>query len=146
MFAKFLKQLLEPEPETLKVEDAQLAITALLVRVARSDDNYEESEIKKIDRILEAHYKLDKKAIASLRCKAEILEQEAPDTVRFTRAIKNALPHSERIIFMEALWTIALTDGVRDIEEDALIRLVSGLLGITDVESNTARRKAAKSI
>ena len=136
---------MEPEPHTLKVEDARLAITALLVRVARSDNNYEKSEIAKIDKILEVRYNISETEILSLRNQAEILELEAPDTVRFTRAIKNALPYEERKHLMEALWAVALADGVRDIEEDALLRLITKLLGITDIESNTARKKIANS-
>ena len=36
---------------------------------------------------------------------------------------------------------MALADGERDVEEDALLRLVANLLGITDVESAAARKR-----
>ena len=73
-----------------------------------------------------------------------MLEAEAPDTVRFTRAIKDAVPYVDRIGVIEALWSIALADGERDAEEDAVIRLVANLLGITDVESASARQRIAQ--
>ena len=38
-----------------------------------------------------------------LRREAETLEAEAPDTVRFTRAIKDAVPHEERESVLEAV-------------------------------------------
>jgi len=41
-----------------------------------------------------------------------------------------------------ALWEVALSDGVRDAEEDHELRLLTGLLGLTDVQSATARQRA----
>ncbi|MBT6097182.1 MAG: TerB family tellurite resistance protein, partial [Marinovum sp.] len=74
----------------------------------------------------------------------ETLEQEAPDTVRFTRAIKDAVPYDDRTAVIEALWQIALADGDRDDDEDALLRLVAKLLGISDVDNAAARQRAAR--
>ncbi len=143
MFANLLKNLLEPETKSLAPADARLAIAALLVRVAQSDNNYEAAEILKIDRVLATRYQLDQKAAVVLRTEGEALEKEAPDTVRFTRAIKDAVPFEERVSVIEALWQVALADGERDAEEDALLRLVANLLGISDVESAAARKRMA---
>ena len=143
MFANLLKNLLEPETKSLAPADARLAIAALLVRVAQSDNNYEAAEILKIDRVLATRYQLDQKAAVVLRIEGEALEKEAPDTVRFTRAIKDAVPFEERVSVIEALWQVALADGERDAEEDALLRLVANLLGISDVESAAARKRMA---
>lgn len=141
MFADLLKRLVAPEPEQLPDPDARLALTALLVRVARSDGDYAEAEIDRIDRILAHRYGLSPFEAAYLRGQAERLEAEAPDTVRFTRAIKEAIPYEERSAVVEALWTVVLADGVRDDEEDALIRLVANLLGINDRDSALARQR-----
>ena len=143
MFANLLKNLLEPETKSLAPADARLAIAALLVRVAQSDNNYEAAEILKIDRVLATRYQLDQKAAVVLRTEGEALEKEAPDTVRFTRAIKDAVPFEERVSVIEALWQVALADGERDAEEDALLRLVANLLGISDLESAAARKRMA---
>ena len=43
-----------------------------------------------------------------------LLESEAPDTVRFTEAIKNAVPYEDRTSVVEAAWQVVLADGVRD--------------------------------
>ena len=81
---------------------------------------------------------------AILRQQAEKLEQEAPDTVRFTRAIKEKIELDKRREILETLWKITLADGKREAEEDSLIRLISSLLGLTDIESARARQKVAK--
>jgi uncharacterized tellurite resistance protein B-like protein len=45
---------------------------------------------------------------------------------------------------VEDLWTIVLTDDYRDANEDALIRTVVGLLGVSDKDSALARQRASK--
>lgn len=142
MFANFLKKLTAPQPEKLNDGDARLALTALLVRVARSDGDYAATEIARIDTIIAARYGLDAHATAALRTDAETLESEAPDTVKFTRAIKDAVAHEDRVAVIESLWSVVLADGDRDIYEDSLLRIVTGLLGISDRDSARARQRA----
>ncbi|SFA94904.1 Uncharacterized conserved protein, tellurite resistance protein B (TerB) family [Poseidonocella pacifica] len=141
MIADLLKRLMSSEPEALPDADARLALTALLVRVARSDGAYDVAEIDRIDRICATRYGLTTEDARALRREAEDLEAEAPDTVRFTRSIKDAVPYEQRLAVIEALWQVALADGARDQEEDALLRLVSSLLGINDRDSALARQR-----
>ena len=144
MFGDFLKRLTQPEPATLPDADARLALTALLVRVARTDGEYAQAEIANIDRIIAARYGLDQTSTAKLRADAETLETEAPDTVRFTRAIKAAVPYDDRVAVIEAMWEIVLVDDMRDDQEDALLRLVSSLLGVNDRDSALARQRVSR--
>ncbi len=137
-----LRRLLAPEPTRLPEPDAQLALATLLVRIARTDGLYAVEEVERIDRVLSHRYGLDPFATAKLRAEAEDVEQEAPDTVRFTRALKEAVPLEDRAELMTALWSVALADGLREAHEDRLMRLVANLLGLTDVESALARQKA----
>ena len=141
MFGSFLKSLLEPQADPLHDDDARLAMTALLVRLARADNEYAAAEIHRITQVIMARYELAEPEAIALRETAETLEQEAPDTVRFTRAIKDRVAYEDRIAVVEALWQVALADGNRDAEEDALLRLVVSLLGVTDVDSASARRR-----
>lgn len=141
MFADFLKRLTAPDPAPLPDADARLALTALLVRVARTDGDYDESEKTRIDRIAGSRYGLSPFEATKLRSDAEGLEAEAPDTVRFTSAIKAAVPYEDRIAVIEALWQVVLADGVREAEEDALLRLVAKLLGVNDRDSALARQR-----
>ena len=142
MFAKLLAALAAPAPDPLDDGDARLALTALLVRVARTDGDYAAPEIARIDRISQTRYALSPAQAEALRAEAESLEAEAPDTVRFTRAIKDAVPYEEREAVVEALWSVVLADGARDDDEDALLRLVSKLLGVNDRDSAFARKRA----
>jgi uncharacterized tellurite resistance protein B-like protein len=60
--------------------------------------------------------------------------------VRFTRALKEAVPFEDRMSLMEALWSVALADDARDPREDAMIRVTADLLGINDRDSAFARQ------
>jgi len=75
----------------------------------------------------------------ALREECETIEAEAPDTVRFTRVIKEAIPLDDREAVVRAMWEVVLTDGSRDQHEDALMRMVAPLLGFTDQNSNRIR-------
>jgi uncharacterized tellurite resistance protein B-like protein len=140
MFGDLIKRLMEPEPTQLPDADARLALTALLVRIARADHHYSDNEKAQIDRITATRYGLDAVASQALRVEAETLEAEAPDTVRFTRAIKDAVPYENRFAVVEALWKVVLADGGRAQEEDALVRMASHFLGISDRDSALARQ------
>lgn len=141
MFGDLLKTLLDPEPVTLPDSDARLALAALLVRIARSDGDYAETEQAHIDHILAVRYGLGPSDAVGLRFDAETLESEAPDTVRFTRAIKDAVAYEDRSLVVEAMWEVVLADGHRDEEEDALLRMVASFLGINDRDSALARQR-----
>ena len=141
MFGDFIRRLTAPDPAPLTDADARLALTALLVRIARTDGHYAEAEIRRIDAVIKTRYGLGPFEVTKLRADAETLETEAPDTVRFTRAIKDAVPLEERTEIIEALWEVALADGDRDHEEDALMRLVAPMLGINDRDSALARQR-----
>jgi uncharacterized tellurite resistance protein B-like protein len=141
MIADLLRRLTAPAPEPLPYDDARIALAALLVRIARADGVYDAAEIARIDAVLAARYALTPFEAAKVRGEAEALEAEAPDTVRFTRAIKEAVPYEDRVKVIEALWDIVLADGDRDHEEDAILRLVAPMLGVNDRDSNLARQR-----
>ena len=144
MFGDLLRGLLAPAPARLPEPDARLALAALLVRIARSDGLYAAEEVERIETVLARRHDLSPFEAARLRSDAEALENEAPDTVRFTRALKAAVPLEDRAALVQAMWAVALADGSRDAGEDQQIRLLVNLLGLTDVESAQARARAAE--
>lgn len=121
--------------------DARAAIAAVLVHAARSDGSYDDDERDWIDRILAARFGLDRAAASALRAEAETAEEGAAGLVRFTRAIKQAVPHDERVGVIEAVWEIAYADGERSHEEAALVRKLCGLLYVEDRDAGLARQR-----
>jgi uncharacterized tellurite resistance protein B-like protein len=143
MFETLLRHLLAPAPERLPDPEAKLALAALLVRIARSDGDYSDRERAQIDSVIGETFGLVPAAAAATRAEAEVLEEEAPDTVRFTRALKEAVAHDNRCALIEGMWRVVLVHGQSD-EEAALMRLVANLLGISDVDSALARQRAER--
>jgi uncharacterized tellurite resistance protein B-like protein len=139
---ELLRRLMAPAPTRLEEPDARLALAALLVRVAKTDGLYAAEEVERIERILTLRYGLDPFAAATLRSDAEEMEAAAPDTVRFTRALKDRIPLEDRAGLIQTLWSVALADGLRDAGEDQMMRMLANLLGVTDMESTLARKRA----
>lgn len=137
MFAELIRRLTDPAPAPLRDTDARLALGALLVRLARADGDYSSAEVARIDAILANRYELSDPT--ALRRDCEALEKEAPDTVRFTRAIKDAVAYEDRRAVIAAMWDIVLADGERDDAENSLMRMIAPMLGVTDQDSNAAR-------
>jgi uncharacterized tellurite resistance protein B-like protein len=144
MFQTLLRRLAAPAPDQLTEPGARIALAALLVRLARTDGLYSADEVERIDSVLMQRHGLSAFEAAALRRDAEDLENAAPDTVRFTRSIKAVVPMEQRAELLQAMWSVVLSDGLRDEEEDRLMRLVANLLGLTDVDSALARQKAAR--
>lgn len=128
------------------MDDSRLALAVLLVRVGRTDNEYLESEQARIDWVLVQRYGLSAEQATALRREAELLEADAPDSVRFTRLLKDAVPIDRRCAVLEALWSVVLADDRRDFEEDGFMRLITKLLGVNDRDNALARQRAARAL
>ena len=128
-------------PAPLPEAEAQVALAALMVAAARSDGDYAESEKHLIDRLMMVRHGLGPFEAAALRAKAEAAEAASADLVRFTRALKDAVPYEDRVELIEALWEVVLADGRRDSAEDALMRKLAGLLYVPDQDVGLARQR-----
>lgn len=118
----------------------RIAFTALLVEAARSDENYDEKERALITTIIRNQFSLTEPDAIALREQGEAAQGDAIDLHRFTKQVKT-LPEAERVAFIEGLWRIVLSDGVRDPFEDTMIRRVCGLVHLTDRVSGEARQR-----
>lgn len=144
MLGALIERLRTPAPGRLAPADAAQALAVLLVRLARADGAYDAAEVARIDRVLGLRLGLSPAAAAALRAEAEAAEAHAPDTVRFTRVLKEAVPYDDRAALIEALWSVALADGERAADEDRLMRMIAPLLGVSDRDSALARQRAAR--
>ena len=123
--------------------DERTALAALLVEAAQADGSYDAAESARIGRILATRYGLSDTEAAALRGAGEAALAEAIDLVRFTRVVKKAVPHAERIGVIEAVWEVIYADGVREMHESALIRKLCGLLHVADRDAGLARQRVA---
>lgn len=121
--------------------DQRTALAALLVEAAHADGTYDDQERERIARVLATRFDLSPTAAAALRAEGEAAQSEAVDLVRFTRAVKDAIAHEDRVGVIEAVWEVIYADGVREMHESALVRKLCGLLHIEDREAAFARQR-----
>lgn len=141
MFEKlFPKKRVTPDP--LPQPDAQLALGALLVRVAFADHEYRAAEIGQIDRILAATFNLKPLDAAKLRATCEALERHAPGTPEYARILREEVAYADRKALGDAMWAVALADGERDDEEEKMLEQIETALGLSQADIDGARAAA----
>ena len=135
-----LKDIFSPETYEEGIT-SNSAIAAILVRAAKTDNEYTESEKKLIEHLLANNLNISQEDARLLRLQGQELEMEINDNVQLTRIIKQDIPYEERHQLVEQLWSIVLDDNNRTPEENKLMRVLTHLLGISDVNSAKARSK-----
>ena len=118
----------EKEKDTVNNDKSYSNIAALLIHVAKIDENYENKEKEIIKKTL---IELGAKSsnIDKLISDASIIEENSNQILDFTREVKNA-PESDKIRIIESLWRIIYSDDNADIYETNLMRRLGGLLYI----------------
>lgn len=125
--------------------DPPFAVAGLLVEAARSDDHYTNVERKLIDRALIREFGVPPEQAAAIRVNAETAQADAADIYKFTKLAKNFSPE-QKIVLIEALWRVILSDGVKSDWEDALVRRVCGLIYVSDRDSGLARQRVEREL
>ena len=101
-------------------------IGALLIHVAKIDENYSEKEKEIIKKTLLELGLLDK-ALDNIFKKSEEAEKNSNQILEFTKEIKNK-DEEFKVKIVEALWKIIYADNVSDMYEMSLMRRLTGLL------------------
>lgn len=139
---RILKVFAQPAPPPLPEPDSKLALGALMVRVAKSDESYRVEEIQRIDRILARANGIGPVDAAKMRATCERLEHAAPETDNFSALIRGTVPHEGRFEVLTALWAVLLADGLERPEELRAIDAMRVALGLSEDESARARAAA----
>ena len=126
MIFKFLnKDKEKPDANTESVN-----IACLLIHAAKIDENYTSEEREIIKKTVKKLYP-DLDNLDDIVSKAEQKENDSNHIQEFTRDVKS-LSTENKIIIVETLWRIILSDGKSDIYEDNLMRRLAGLLYLDD--------------
>lgn len=139
MLSKFFQSFRPEQPPALPDPDAELALGALLVRVAKSDRDYKLEEISLIDRILARLYSHNAIEAAKVRAVCEKLHAAAPDTDTFGKLIRETTGLEERLSALDALWEVVLADGVASDGEQNIIEDARKAMGLSRADSDAAR-------
>ena len=112
----------------IKKDEKFLNIAALLIHVAKIDENYTEKEKEIIKRTIEEISNNNIKAKDIIE-DAEKLDNDSNQILDFTKTVKN-LEENLKIKLIETLWRIIYSDKNVDLYESSLMRRLAGLLYI----------------
>lgn len=141
LLKSFFKALRPPQQTTLPDPDAELALGALLVRVAQADRDYKIEEISLIDRILARLYQHNAIEAAKVRATCEKLHAAAPETDTFGKLIRETTDLHERLAALDALWEVVLADGSPDEGEMKIVEEARIAMGLSYNDSKAARER-----
>ena len=126
MIFKFLNK----DKKKTDVNTESVNIACLLIHAAKIDENYTSEERGIIKKTVKKLYP-DLDNLDGIISKAEQKENDSNHIQEFTRDVKS-LSTENKIIIVETLWRIILSDGKSDIYENNLMRRLAGLLYLDD--------------
>ena len=118
-------------------------IGALLIHVAKIDQNYSEKEKEIIKKTL-LQLGLSSEDLDKVFKKSEEIEKNSNQILEFTKEVKNR-DEEFKIKIVEALWKIIYADNVSDIYEMSLMRRLTGLLYLDTKIVGDIKEKIKKS-
>ena len=134
----------EKEKDTVNNDKSYSNIAALLIHVAKIDENYEDKE-KEIIRKTLIELGASSSNIDKLIADASVIEENSNQILNFTREVKNA-PESDKIRIIESLWKIIYSDDNADMYETNLMRRLAGLLYIDAKTMGDLKEKVKKEL
>ena len=126
MIFKFLNN----DKQKPNVNTEAINIACLLIHAAKIDENYTSEEREIIKKTVNKLYP-DLDNMDEIILKAERKENDSNHIQEFTKDVKS-LSVANKIIIVETLWRIILSDGKSDIYENNLMRRLAGLLYLDD--------------
>ena len=141
---KILKNILKNQNQIEAKDDNKNLelLCGLMIEAAYTDGQIEEEEINKIKVSLINVFEEKPNDVELLLNKAIENKNNSKSLHYYTSYINKNFANEKKILLIETLWEVVLSDGnVHDFESN-LIRRLAGLLYISDVSSGNARKRA----
>ena len=141
---EFLKNWLSSDNPHSNEQDDNLveAVSALLLEAAMIDGQIDSEEIEQTKHAIFSFFDISEEQATQTIQK---LRQDAGDKHEFhslTKQIRDSCDYEERVYILSMLWQIVLADDEIDQLESSLMRRLSGLLFVSDVDSGKAKQQA----
>ena len=117
-------------------------LSGLMIEAAFTDGKIDASELSKIRLSLINIFYEDPNEVDLVLEKAEENKNNSKSLHHYTSFINKNFDDEKKILLIEALWEIVLSDGEIHDFESSLIRRLAGLLYISDVDSGNAKKRA----
>ena len=128
------------ETDVESINDLHL-LCGLMIEAANIDGFVDQKEVDKISKALIETFNEESKDVYEVidKCLNELNEHKSLHF--FTSKINKSFSNEKKIKLIEILWEIILEDGKIHDYESNLLRRLSGLLYISDMECGNARKK-----
>lgn len=126
-------------------ERIPLAAAVLLLEVAYSDGEFHQTEQELLGTLLIQHFGVSEASLADLLEVAEETRRKSLDLHQFTREINQSFSQPEKEQIIEAVWQLVYADGRLDCYEEALMRQLGALIGLSHRQLIEAKLKVANS-
>ncbi len=117
-------------------------LCGLMIEAAYTDGQIDEKELNKIKLSLINVFAEDPKQIEIVLEEAVNNKNNSKSLHHYTSFINKNFDPDKKLLLIEVLWEIVLSDGQIHDYESNLIRRLAGLLYISDVNSGNARKRA----
>ncbi len=143
-----LKKFFENQNNTEKKSDnnSLKLLCGLMVEAANTDGLVDEKEIKKINSILIDIFEENPADVENVLEEALEEKNNSKSLFYYTSKINKEYSKEKKILLIETLWEIILSDDKVHDYESNLLRRLAGLLYISDVDSGNARKRALNKI
>ena len=132
--------------KNLSSNDNLSLLCGLMVEAAYTDGSIDIEEIEKIKSVLVDSFKEDPLEVENILNKSINNKNNSKSLFYYTSKINKEYTKEKKIILIETLWEIVLSDNEIHEYESSLIRRLSGLLYISDVDSGNAKKRALNRI
>ncbi len=143
-----LKKILDNESSTKSTEDNKTLelLCGLMIEAAFTDGQIDKIELDKIKLSLVNLFQEDRQEVDFVLKEALKNKNNSKSLHYYTSYINKNFEDEKKLILIETLWDIVLSDGEVHDYESNLIRRLSGLLYVSDVNSGKARKRALNKI
>ncbi len=146
-----LKRLLQVFAPAIDQDNASahdrisLAAAVLLLEVAYSDGEFQQAERDMLGPLLMRYFDVPEDSLVGLLKLADETRKGSSDLHQFTREINRSFTQPEKEQIIEAVWRLAYADGQLDCYEDALMRQLGPLIGLSHRQLIAAKLKVKNS-
>ena len=138
-----LKKILTTTTADQKTDSKNLELLCgLMIEAAYTDGKIDKNEINKIQSSLVNIFGEDQKEVDLAVDKAVKNKNNSKSLHYYTSFINKNFTEDKKLLLIETLWEIVLSDGEVHDYESNLLRRLAGLLYISDIKSGNARKRA----
>lgn len=128
---KKIVSILAPAAEVPQPDRAPLAAAVLLLEIAHADGDFSAEEAAQIEQLLQVRFNVDAETRKELLELAAEAQRNSADLHHYTSQINRNFSQEEKVEIIESFWELTFADGQLDAHEEAMMRQLGNLIGLS---------------